>query len=78
LTKPLMVTETSSCEQGGDKAQWVSAAATALKSQLPAIRALVWFHSNVECDLRVSTSQSALNAYKAVGADPYFSSSGGG
>jgi chitodextrinase len=71
-SKPLMVAETSSCEQGGDKAQWIRDAAAAIKTQLTAIRAWIWFDENVECDWRVNTSQSALDAYKQVGADPYF------
>jgi hypothetical protein len=39
---------------------------------MPAIHAIVWFNENMECDWRVNTSQSALDAFKAMGADAYF------
>jgi beta-mannanase len=69
--KPIMIAETSSCEAGGSKANWISDAAAAIKS-MPAIHAIVWFNENMECDWRVNTSQSALDAFKAIGADAYF------
>jgi hypothetical protein len=70
--KPIMVAETSSCEQGGDKGQWIAAASSSIKSQFPSVKAFVWFDSNRNCDWRVDSSQSSLDAYRAMGADPYF------
>jgi endoglucanase len=71
-TKPIMVAETSSCDLGGDKGQWIAGASSSIKSQFPALKAVVWFDSNRNCNWRVDSSQSSLDAYRAMGADPYF------
>jgi endoglucanase len=77
-TKPLMIAETSSAEQGGSKAQWISDARAALESQFPSIEALLWFDVPKETSWQVDSSPTSLAAYTAMGADPYFSRSGGG
>jgi hypothetical protein len=64
--KPIMVSETGSCEQGGSKAQWILAAAAAVEKTMRRIRALVWFDEAKECDWRISSSPSALAATRAV------------
>jgi beta-mannanase len=71
-SKPIMTAETASCEQGGNKAQWISDTQAAAKTQFPDIRAFIWFDESKECDWRVNSSQTALNAYQTMAADPYF------
>jgi beta-mannanase len=71
-TKPIMTAETASCEQGGNKAQWIADTQAAAKSQFPDIRAFIWFNESKECDWRVNSSSTALGAYQTMGADPYF------
>jgi hypothetical protein len=60
---PVVVTETASAEQGGDKAQWVRALVAHLAAQ-PDVRAFVWFHHDKEADWRIDSSTSAATAFR--------------
>ena len=70
--KPIMISEVSSAEAGGSKAAWIASAARTLKMRFPAVRAVVWFNIDKEADWRVDSSASALHAFRALAADPYF------
>jgi hypothetical protein len=76
LRKPFMVAETGACEQGGDKGAWITAAANSMKTSFTNVKAFVYFdeffEQSINCDWRVTSSQGALDAYKAMGADAYF------
>ncbi|HEY4184228.1 MAG TPA: glycosyl hydrolase [Polyangia bacterium] len=72
LNKPIMIPETASAEQGGDKAAWIDAVLPALKGSFPGIKALVWFHMNKETDWRVDSSTASKNAFVPMANDPYF------
>ncbi|MGC1166120.1 MAG: glycosyl hydrolase [Solirubrobacterales bacterium] len=66
-TKPVMITETSSSESGGDKAAWIkSSFLTALPKLFPRISAVIWFDKTQEDDWRINSSQASLDAYRAV------------
>jgi beta-mannanase len=70
--KPMMIAEVGSAEQGGSKAAWVTDAEATIK-KLPAFHA--WIHQQYTdgtCDWRIDSSASALQAYRALAADPYF------
>jgi len=76
--KPFMIGETSSVEdpdQPNRKAAWILQASKELR-RYPRVKAWVWFHHpqghNARYDWQVNTSESALNAYIAAGAAPYF------
>jgi len=70
--KPIMISEVSSAEEGGSKAAWIASAARTLKTRFPAVRAVVWFNIDKEADWRIDSSASALRAFRALAADPYF------
>ena len=70
--KPLMIVETSSAEQGGNKAQWISDARQAVKSQFPGIAAFLWFDVLKEADWRANSTSTAMSAYTGMADDPYF------
>lgn len=76
--RPIMVGEYGVVEDGpGDKAAWVAAAREALKTRFPAIAAVVYFHATRErdgftYDWRMDSSDSSLQAFSAMGADPWF------
>src|SRR4029078_175624 len=42
-SKPMMIPEVGSSEQGGDKAAWISDALARVPATYPQVRALVWF-----------------------------------
>ena len=67
--KPIMIPETASTELGGDKAAWIAAILPALKTSLPAIKALVWFHMNKETDWRINSSLTAQAAFVPMARD---------
>jgi hypothetical protein len=70
--KPIMIAETASTEQGGDKAAWIAGILPALKTSYPAINAFVWFHMNKETDWRVDSSAAARTAFVTMARDAYF------
>jgi beta-mannanase len=74
--KPFSASETGSCELGTDKGAWITRAHDAIKTQFPRLKLFTWFDedkSNAgECDWRVNSSQGALDAFRALAADPYF------
>jgi hypothetical protein len=70
---PVMIAETSSVEQGGSKAQWITDLFGSILAQaFPSIRAVVWFDDDLQAkgqaDWRVESSQASLQAFsQAVG-----------
>ena len=79
--KPLLIGEFGVLERApGQKAAWFSQADNQLRTQLPAIRAIVYFDSyrkNVVFgkyfDWKVTSSPSSLSAFRDFANDPYFS-----
>ena len=61
--KQILIAETSSAEQGGNKADWITSLFSYLAAQ-PDITAVTWFHYNKETDWRINSSTSAANAFK--------------
>jgi hypothetical protein len=65
--RPVIISETSSSEAGGDKASWIRAGfMSAIPQSFPRVSAVVWFNRTQEDDWRIDSSQAALNAYRAV------------
>lgn len=66
-TKPMMIAEIASGEQGGDKAAWITQGLlTDLPSRFPRVQAVVWFDANREADWRVNSSATSLTALSKV------------
>jgi beta-mannanase len=61
--KPIMIPETASAEQGGDKAAWIAGILPALQNSFPGIKAFVWFETNKETDWRVESSSGARQSF---------------
>lgn len=71
--KPIMIGEFGVQERGrGEKAQWITDAGEAIKTEFPLIRAIVYFNANKEYDWRLTTSDSALEAFRRLANDPWF------
>ena len=71
--KPLMVGEFGAQERApGEKAQWLTEAREALKTEFPGIKAVVYFDANKHHDWRVTTSPETLAAYRDMANDPWF------
>jgi len=76
--KPLMIGETGSSEVGGDKAAWIRTSLARIPTDLPDIRALVWFSKNetsLGIDWRINSSAASLKAFRALAGSPEFSGS---
>jgi hypothetical protein len=65
-SKPLLITETASTELGGSKAAWISSIGGALASNLPRVRALIWFDRAQEADWPLSSSPASLRSFQAL------------
>ncbi len=61
--KQILIAETSSAEQGGSKADWITALVSYLSAQ-PDITAVTWFHYNKETDWRINSSTPSADAFK--------------
>ena len=74
-SKPLMVAETASAEQAGNKASWITDAFShQIPRAFPRIKAVVWFNENKETDWRIESSPAAQAAFaKAVSSNVYAS-----
>lgn len=79
--KPMLIGEYGVMERGnGEKAAWYTQADQQLRTQFPAIRGIVYFdsrHFNAVSgkyfNWRVTSSPSALAAFRVFARDPYFS-----
>ena len=71
--KPVMIAETASAEEGGDKAAWIlDAMSRDLPLDYPQVRAFIWFNQNKERDWRFTSSDSARAAFRAAANHPYY------
>ncbi len=75
-SKPIMIAEFASTEQGGDKAAWIRDIPGYLKTSMRDIDAIVWFDLKKETDWRINSSERAMAAFREIMRDPIFSSSG--
>lgn len=63
--KPIMIAETASTEQGGNKGAWISdTLAVQIPQRFPRIKALIWFNINKETNWDISSSSSAMSQFK--------------
>jgi hypothetical protein len=71
--KPLMIAETGTQERGpGEKAGWLADMAAAIRSNLPRIRAVVYFDSHARYDWRLETSPESFDAFRTIASAPPF------
>ncbi len=71
--KPLMIAETASAEQHGNKAAWITDAFTVqLPQYFPRVRAVIWFNENKETDWRAESSARSQTAFvRALSSNRY-------
>jgi mannan endo-1,4-beta-mannosidase len=70
--KPIVIAETASTEEGGDKAAWITEAfGSELPERFPNVRAVVWFNIVKETDWRVESSPESLRAFVTQASSPY-------
>jgi len=63
-TKPMMIGEVGSSEQGGSKADWIRDALARVPAEYPRIRALLWFDKfDDNMDWPIETSSAATAAF---------------
>lgn len=71
--KPILITETGSGEEDGDKSAWVASALTRELPRFPNIRGLVWFNApDAKGDVRVDSSADALAALRQASRLPQY------
>ena len=73
-SKPMMIGEFGSVEQGGSKAEWFAdALATQLPQQYKQMRAAVYFNWQFDgVDWRIETTAESQDAWRAAIASPYY------
>jgi len=64
-SRPVLIMETASAEQGGDKATWIQDMFTAIHNQFTRIQGVSWFNMNKETDWRITSSPASAAAYAA-------------
>ena len=71
--KPIMVGEFGVQERkAGEKAEWITATREAIKTDFPQMKAVVYFSANKDYDWRLTTSESAIAAFRQMANDPWF------
>ncbi len=70
--KPIMIAETSSTEQGGSKAAWISSLSRWVAHHR-GVRAVVWFDTKQSIDWRVDSSARSFRTYRAMARSRLFS-----
>lgn len=71
--KPLVICETASVGDGGDRARWIEEARTSLPSRFPSVEAFIWFNQDERSSrLRVDSTPDSLEAYRGLVEDSYF------
>jgi beta-mannanase len=63
-SRPVMIAETASAEEGGDKAEWIRSMARALPVRFPRADTLVWFDADKERDWRICSSPRSVKAFR--------------
>ncbi len=77
-SKPVIIAETGSSSKGGDKAAWIATGYPAVLARWPRLKAIVYFDINAKAlvsnqrDWRLEKPAGALDAYRALLADPRF------
>jgi len=72
-SKPVIVTEVSSSEVGGDKAAWIREGfLKTIPQSFPRIGAVIWYDRNQEENWRIDSSSSSLAAYREVVASSLY------
>jgi hypothetical protein len=71
--KPMMISETAAASTGGDKAAWIREILTVLPTQMPRVRALVWFDRNKESNWRIDSDPASAAAFRELAASQLFS-----
>ena len=63
--KPVMIAETASAEDGGDKAAWIrQGLERTIPKEMPRVRLVVWFDRLKEADWRIGSSTASLAAFR--------------
>jgi len=71
-SKPLMIGEFASAEQGGNKADWITDAFSRIQNNYPRVKIFCWFNINKERDWRVNSSPSSEAAMRTALQPAYF------
>ena len=64
-SKPMVIGEVGSTEQGGSKAAWISEMLRELPTEFPQIKGVQWFEKNEDGDWPIESSASAASAFAA-------------
>jgi glycosyl hydrolase family 26 len=66
-SRPVMIAETSSSEDGGDKAAWIRQGfLSEIPQRFPRVTDVAWFDRDMELDWRIDSSSASLAAYRDV------------
>ncbi|MET0558018.1 MAG: glycosyl hydrolase [Solirubrobacterales bacterium] len=64
-TKPMVIAEVGSSENGGSKSAWIAEMLKQLPTEFPQIRGVVWFDKFIDGDWPIETSAAATQAFAA-------------
>lgn len=61
--KPVIIAETATAEEGGDKGRWIAGMFSDLRERFRRVETVVWFDINKECDWRIASSERSQRAF---------------
>ncbi len=71
-SKPIMIGEYATGDNGGNKAEWILDAYKQIKEKFKAIKLAIWFNIDKEVDWRIDGYPEIADAYRKAVADDYF------
>jgi hypothetical protein len=78
-SKPMIIGEVGSSENGGSKAAWIADMLKRLPTEFPKIHGLLWFDKYMEGDWPIDTSSSATSAFASgISSSSYLTGNFGG
>jgi hypothetical protein len=66
-SKPVFISETASCGLGGDKKAWIQRLKHLLQKRFLAVKAVIWFNIDKECDWSISSGDLRDQFYAGCG-----------
>jgi hypothetical protein len=76
-SRPVILSEVGSGEEGGNKAQWIREGLLhTVPVEFPRVAAVIWFDYDKEEDWRVNSSPASLSAFREVVASPLYGGAG--
>lgn len=64
-SKPIIISETASAEQGGNKPEWIQNMFASMTTKMPQVQEIIWFDLIKETDWRINSTPASFSSFKS-------------